>query len=571
MTMKSITFILGIIMLAIFAFTSCTDDNDVYPSNDKFVRIDQTSLSIVVGEKFKVTATTDEANADSYKLTWSVLDTDIATATDADNNTGVITAVAAGTTVIKVETIDGRLVYFADLTVSEEERSVKVLTIGSGISNDATISYLHDIAKNEGLPLVIGNLSSAGASLEDHMKNITENQGVYQYNRIAADGGLNTQNNQLLKTVIKSENWDYIAIEEALPLSGKLEGYQTYLPQILEYIKEQATNPDVKYILHQPWAYAQNALEEAFADYDNDQIQMFNAIVNATSRAKEFAQIDITIPSGTAIQNGRTSYVAESILRDNTYLNMNIGRFITACTWFEALFGKDLTTSSYKSDNLSNFDTHLAKEAAHSAIIAPKNITDLIDYKEQGPNEFVLECPIYIDFGPIESAAPFNNYRFPTDAMLGNLKDEQGNATAFQLGVEERFTGVLERGLENLLGFPKTASEDMFFSDGITIPVSSFKMSYLNRDQKYTFVFYGHINDRLTETEFHVIGKNEGVGYVVNDDNLNRVAIIQDIEPTDEGTITIKLQPGPNNTQWAKFFGVNAMIITPEGYELLLP
>lgn len=118
---------------------------------------------------------------------------------------------------------------------------------------------------------------------------------------------------------------------------------------------------------------------------------MFNAIVNATSRAKEFAQIDITIPSGTAIQNGRTSYVAESILRDNTYLNMNIGRFITACTWFEALFGKDLTTSSYKSDNLSNFDTHLAKEAAHSAIIAPKSITDLIDYKEQGPNEFVLD------------------------------------------------------------------------------------------------------------------------------------------------------------------------------------
>lgn len=569
--MKSTTSIFGIIMLAIIAFASCTDDNNVYPSNDKFVRIDQSSLSIVIGEKFKVTATTNEVNDNPYKLTWSVLDTSIATAENTENNVGIITAIAAGTTVIKVETADKQLMYFADLTVTEGGRSVKVLTIGSGISNDATTSYLHDIAESEGMPLIIGSMTSDGASLEDHQKNITENQEVYQYNRIAVDGSSSTKNNQSLKTIIKSENWDYISIEEALPLSGKSEGYQTYLPQILEYIKEQATNPDVKYILHQPWAYAQNATEAGFANYDNDQIKMFNAIVNATSEAKELAQINIMVPSGTAIQNGRTSYIGENMLRDNFHLNINIGRLITACTWFEALSGKDLTISSYKPDNFSNFDTHLAKEAAHCAIIESKNITDLIDYKEQGPNEFVLECPIYIDFGPIESAAPFNNYRFPTDAMLGNLKDEQGNATAFQLGVEEGFSGVLERGLENLLGFPKTASEDMFFSDGVTIPVSSFKMGYLNRDQKYTFVFYGHINDRLTETEFHVIGKNEGVGYVVNDDNLNRVAIIQDIEPTDEGTIIITLQPGPNNTQWAKFFGINTMIITPEGYELPLP
>ena len=45
----------------------------------------------------------------------------------------------------------------------------------------------------------------------------------------------------------------------------------------------------------------------------------------------------------------------------------------------------------------------------------------------------------------------------------------------------------------------------MFFSDGIAIPLSGFKVTGLSQGTKYTFSFYGHINDRGTETEFHVI------------------------------------------------------------------
>ena len=44
-----------------------------------------------------------------------------------------------------------------------------------------------------------------------------------------------------------------------------------------------------------------------------------------------------------------------------------------------------------------------------------------------------------------------------------------------------------------------------------------------------------HINDRGTETEFHVIGKNDGVAYLVNDDNFDRTVEIKGIEPNDEG------------------------------------
>ena len=282
---------------------------------------------------------------------------------------------------------------------------------------------------------------------------------------------------------------------------------------------------------------------------------MYNAIVEAVWAAKESVQADV-VPSGTAIQNGRTSYIGEEMLQDASHLNANTAKFAAACTWFEALFGQNEV--SYSPDNLINYDAKLAKAAAHNAIVDSRTVTELVEYKES-------PARVYIDFGPIESPAPFNNYRFPGDPALENLKDDKGNTTPFCLQVEKGFTGTLERGLENTLGFPKSASEDMFFSDGIAIPVSSFRMSGLTKGEKYTFTFYGHINDNNTQTEYRVIGANEGSACLVNDFNPDRVAAVKGIEPAEDGTICIELQPGPDNTQWAKFFGINVMVVMPEG------
>ena len=543
--------------LALIALTSCSDDNDVDLSNRKFVRIDQSSVYLTVGEKIKVTATVDEIAGDSYKLLWSVLDANVATAENMDGNAASITAVAAGKTIIKVETEGGNLMYFADLTVTEGEKSVKVLSIGSGMANDATSSYLNDIAKDAGISLVMGNIYMEGASLEDHIRNITDNQSVYQYSRIAVDGSLTAQSGQSLKGIIKGENWDYIVFEESLAMAGISEGYQAHLPQLLELVSGFATNPDVKYLLHQPWAYAKSATEEGFANYDKDQLKMYNAIIEAVWTAKESAQIELVIPAGTTIQNGRTSYIGENMLKDAFHLNADVAKFATACAWFETLFGQ--TEVTYSPNNLINYDTKLAKQAAHAAITDSKRVTVLEEY---------IDSPtrVYIDFGPIDSPAPFNNYRFPNDPGLVNMMDDKGQATTWGIAVDKMFTGTLERGLDNGLGFPKTASEDMFFCDGIFIPVSGFKVSGLTKGERYTFTFYGHINDGGTQTEYHVIGKNEGVSCLVNDYNMDRVAAIKGIEPNDDGTIYIEMQPGPDNVQWARFYGVNAMVIMAEGY-----
>lgn len=563
--MKTNKFIFNIMVLVLMIFTSCSDDNNVDLSNRKFVRIDQSSISMSIGEKMKVTATVDTIEGDAYKLSWSVLDPNIAKVDNSDNNKGIITAIAAGKTVIKVESTDGKLMYFADLTVAAGAPAIKILTIGSGSGNDATASYLQNLVKAAGKSLVIGNLYLDGASLEDHSKNISQNQAVYKYSRIALDGSVNLLDDKQIKSVLKSENWDYISIEENMPLAGKAEGYQAYLSDILEQVKKYVTNPDVKYVLHQPWAYAKNATDAGFANYERDQEAMFHAIANAVAGVA--SKVDIIVSSGTAIQNGRTSYVGEDMLKDERSLNPNIGRFITACTWYETLFGGDITSNEYMPESLSKFDTRLAKEAAHQAVKNPKEVTVLEDYLEK-VNDFVLEVPIYIDFGEIFSPAPFNNFRHPSDQVLGNLKDEKGDPSSFDIAVKDPFTGTLARGLENGLGFPKSASEDMFFSDGLFLPLSSLKLSNLNKDLKYSFLLYGSINDVGTETQYTISGKNEESALLTTDYNFDRSVVIRDIVPADDATIIIKLEPGPHNTQWAKFMGINAMIIMPEGYQL---
>ncbi|WP_313380922.1 DUF4886 domain-containing protein [Proteiniphilum saccharofermentans] len=577
--MKSINITLGIITLLLLGLVSCKDDYSVDLSNRKFVRINRQTVSLTIGEKFILKAQVDTLGGASKTFNWSVVDGSIASIEAKDNNTAVVTALGEGNTVIKIESTDGELRYFSDLIVSKD-RIIKVLSIGNSLAEDAVENFLYDLTTSAGKKIIIGNLYLNESSLEQHWTNASENKNPYQFRLIGTDGSKSTQNDKTISEIIESENWDFISFEEFLPLSGKIEGYQNNLSKLVEYTKALTTNPDVKFLLHQPWAYAGSSTQEGFSNYDRDQMKMYNAIVDAVSKAKDLANIDLIVPSGTAIQNGRTTYVGDPnylgdlFMKENGYrLSEVIGKFTVAATWYETIFGSNVLDNPFAADPFSTYEINLVKTAAHTAVVKPNEITTLTSYRYPEGfvlNTYILNNPIYIDFGPIFSGVPFNNYGRPTDAKLTDLKDQNGESTKFEIGVKDQFTGTLERGLDNSLGLPRTASEDMFFSDGNNenFRISSFALSNFNPDLKYTFIFYGTINDSNTQTEFQIIGKNEGVAHLVNDFNMDRVAIVSGISPTDYGTLIIQMTKGPNNTHWAGFFGINAMIITPDGYSI---
>ena len=265
----------------------------------------------------------------------------------------------------------------------DNKKTIKILAIGNSFSQDALETYLYELAMAENINVVIGNLYIGGASLDLHWNNAKENKATYQYRKIDINGNKTNTPETSIADALTDEEWDYISFQQVSSSSGIYESYVEPLPMLFDYVKQRATNPAVKYILHQTWAYAQDATHTGFANYNNNQLTMYNAIVDAVWRAKDLVPIDIVVPAGTAIQNGRTSFIGDNFCSDGYHLDANIGRYTAACTWFETIFNVNVIGNSFKPDALSDLEADIAQHAAHYAVERPKEVTELGDlYKE---------------------------------------------------------------------------------------------------------------------------------------------------------------------------------------------
>ena len=156
------------------------------------------------------------------------------------------------------------------------------------------------------------------------------------------------------------------------------------MPGIMKYVKER-TPKKCKIILHQTWAYQNGAGNTGFRYYDRDQLKMYRAIVEANNRAARTWKIKTVVPSGTAIQNARTSFIGDNMNRDGYHLDYGHGRFTAACAWYEKLFGKDVTLNTYAPAGMNSEIAAVARRAAHEAVARPDGITDLSHIRAKTP------------------------------------------------------------------------------------------------------------------------------------------------------------------------------------------
>lgn len=254
--------------------------------------------------------------------------------------------------------------------------TLRILAIGNSFSEDAVEQYLDELADAAGKKIVIGNLYIGGAPLSLHWENIQGNKEVYRYRKITTDGLKSTHEQVSILTALQSEPWDYVSLQQASPLSGKFDTYVEPLTGIKHFL-DSVQGPDVKFIWHQTWAYAPNSTHAGFANYGKNQQQMYRAIMKASAHAKKMFRFDLLVPSGTAIQNARTTFLGDDLTRDGYHLNLHIGRFIAACTWFEVLFDEEAPIDRYHPEGVTPEEAEVAKEAAHTAVKRPFKVTKL--------------------------------------------------------------------------------------------------------------------------------------------------------------------------------------------------
>ncbi|HRS23719.1 MAG TPA: DUF4886 domain-containing protein [Paludibacteraceae bacterium] len=259
-----------------------------------------------------------------------------------------------------------------------QKEPIKILAIGNSFSDDA-VEYLDELAIADSVPLIVGNLYIGGCSLERHWKNATELLPDYSY-RKSNLGIFTNQDHKTLLDGLLDENWDIVVVQQVSQLSGKYDTYFPYLPNLMRFVKTHAKNPKVKFALHQVWAYAQNSTHEGFANYDRDQMKMYLAITETVKKVAATTGIKIIIPSGTAIQNCRTSEIGDHLNRDGYHLDLHIGRYVAACTWFETFFHRSCVGNPFKPAGVTDRQAKIAQYAAHYAIQRPFEITSMKNF-----------------------------------------------------------------------------------------------------------------------------------------------------------------------------------------------
>ena len=255
-------------------------------------------------------------------------------------------------------------------------KSIKILALGNSFTVDGT-HHLWNICKDGGVEnVIVGNLYIGNCTLDKHWANISDDKPAYTYYKNTG-GEWVTTNDFCVEDALKQEEWDYIILHQTSGSAGFADGF-VHLNKIIRFFNENKTNPNAKIIWHMPWAYQSDSTHAEFPKYGQNQLTMYQMIVD---RVKEQIltrdTISMVIPSGTAIQNLRTSYVGDYVTRDGYHLDYGFGRYTAALTWFSVLTGGDISVVDWIPPKFPDVTSFLPviRESVAAAVEKPFEIT----------------------------------------------------------------------------------------------------------------------------------------------------------------------------------------------------
>ncbi len=231
-------------------------------------------------------------------------------------------------------------------------KTLKVLAITSSFGLNTT-QFLYDVAVAEGYApenVIVARLYTSGCTLEKHLKHAPD-KPVYQYSKVTSELNgkitvLKEEGTATLLDGLLDEEWDIIFMQQGAAQAPQLSTYKDYIDQLRNiinpYVQEHC--PNAKFIWNMLWAYQYNSTESVFVDiFHSDQMYMYESNIAAVQKyvvpRTDYARI---IPSGTVIQNARTSFFGDNLSRDTYHLN-DLGGILAAYGLFATITGQRLT------------------------------------------------------------------------------------------------------------------------------------------------------------------------------------------------------------------------------------
>ena len=303
-------------------------------------------------------------------------------------------------------------------------RTLNVLFIGNSFSLDTT-AYLYDIVKQTGCRICLGVGWISGAKLPAHVSNALSDAQKYTYEEnTAGSWGTKKYNKSLkwrLSWIMKRKKWDVIVLQVYSTDVGYMPAFypeedQTK-PCLLEdmalYCRKKCPKAHIGY--NMSWALPEGSNGRGFDRYDG-QMDMCRASWDTTRRlllelteeteeedeeeadltGREVVEgltessslvvkttparapsVEFVIPTGTAVQNARSSYLGDTLNRDHKHLNYGLGRYIAAMTAAASLGCPVEKISSFKlSETASSLHLPLVKASVEDALDNPFSLSE---------------------------------------------------------------------------------------------------------------------------------------------------------------------------------------------------
>ena len=251
--------------------------------------------------------------------------------------------------------------------------SIRILSVGNSFSVDAMKNHLFPMLQAAGCKEIrLGILYVGGATLETHYENIRLDRAKYDYYE-TTDGNWTTTAEYKASTAFALTDWDIVTLQQASGDSGRPITYEN-LDNIVDLIRPQIG--DAKMYWHMTWAYQGDSTHSAFGNYNKNQTRMYRAIVDAMKRKIiENTNFVGYMPSGTAIQNLRTSSLGDTLTADGYHLKDTYGDYTAALTWFCTLTGADARSVTYRPSSIADHFDEIA-ESVNNAMAKPLEVTE---------------------------------------------------------------------------------------------------------------------------------------------------------------------------------------------------
>ncbi len=221
--------------------------------------------------------------------------------------------------------------YFKNQPLPVGKKQLKVLAIGNSYTVDA-VAVVQDLLKAcslEPASYSIYVATHSAASLQ-YWSQVAESGELVELVKIAGQDMPLTKGTM---AELLAQDWDVVTLQQFSGASIFYATFDPWLRQLIDVIRQCCPNPHVALAWQMAWSY-----DESYSSYPSH--SRWEKIVQVVQLMSRRDGIDIIIPIGTAIQNARNTSLNTQggLTRDGTHLDMGIGRYIAACTWFQTLF-----------------------------------------------------------------------------------------------------------------------------------------------------------------------------------------------------------------------------------------